>query len=60
MGGPDARLEARQGRVTCWSGGGGSPGTRWSGIESLPQEVKGSFNFGQEGGNGGTSLVVNS
>jgi len=54
MGGPDARLEARPGRVTCWRRGGGTPGTRWSGIESLPQEVKGSFNFGQEGGNGGS------
>ena len=31
---------------------GWSRGTRWSGIESLSQEVKGSFNFGQEGGEG--------
>ena len=40
-------------------GGGWSPGIRWSCIELLSQEVKGSFNFGQKGGNGETSLVVN-
>ena len=32
--------------------GEGGAGTGWRGVEPLSQEVKGSFDFGQEGGQG--------